>query len=83
MASPKMERDWKRVKERIRAMWNDTEFSDQELKEGRRTLSKMVNIIREKTGESRTLVSDKIMVIIGCPDLVGAAPSIDRNKRRY
>jgi hypothetical protein len=83
MASPKMKRDWSKVKHRIRNTWNEVEFSDQELKEGRKILPEMVKLVREKTGEPRKLVRDKIMVIIECPDLAGVSPASRIALARY
>ena len=80
MANQKMPADWQKVKKRIRCLWKGTSFSDQELENDRKYLSKLVTIIHDKTGENRPLIQRKIWAAIGTP--FNAVPSSGRKKAR-
>ncbi|GAB5521333.1 MAG: hypothetical protein RhofKO_35840 [Rhodothermales bacterium] len=64
MANRKMKQDWSRMKSQIRHMWDDYEFEDTELKQGRRNLKNMVTVIHEKTGEPRGLIRRKLSAAV-------------------
>ena len=60
MATEKMNRDWHRVRDRIKARWSDVEFSDKALKQTRGGLKQMVTLIHHKTGEPRADIRKKV-----------------------
>ncbi|AEN73051.1 CsbD-like protein [Rhodothermus marinus SG0.5JP17-172] len=63
MATRQMEESWERTKEQIRIIWGDI-LSDQELQKARGDLRAMVALIREKTGESREEILQKMEAIL-------------------
>ncbi len=64
MATPKMNRDWRRLRDRIKAMWSDVEFDDKRMKKARGGLRKMVNLIHERTDEPRAEIRQKIAAVM-------------------
>ena len=64
MATSNMNENWNSVKSQIEAIWRNTEFDDVELKRARGNLSKMVNLIQQKTGESPMEIRQKMNSII-------------------
>ena len=64
MATPKMNRDWRQVRDRIKAMWSDVEFDDDRMKKTRGGLGKMVTLIQTKTDESRAEIRRKIVAVM-------------------
>ena len=64
MASPKMNADWRRVRDRITSTWSDADLDDQEMKRARGSLSEMVSIVHNATGEARPSVRRKIVSLI-------------------
>lgn len=64
MATPKMNRDWRRIRDRIKAMWSDVEFDDKRMKKARGGLRKMVSLIQDKTGEPRAEIRKKIVAVM-------------------
>ena len=59
-----MKDDWKRVKRRIRTIWDDYDFSDKELRQGRGNLMSMVRLIHRKTGEPRNEIMFKMDAVV-------------------
>ena len=64
MANQRMKDDWKLTQQRIREIWEETEFSDDDFKQGRADLQAMIEVIQEKTGESREEVLSKLEAVI-------------------
>lgn len=64
MATPKMNRDWRRLRDRIKAMWDGVEFDDKNMKKTRGTLRQMVSLIQSKTGEPRAEIRRKIVAVM-------------------
>lgn len=64
MANERMKEDWRLIQERIRNIWDDTDFSEDDMKRGRADLSEMISVIQEKTGESRDEVLSKLQAVI-------------------
>lgn len=64
MATPKMNRDWRQLRDRIKAMWDDVEFSDKRMKKSRGSLRSMVSLIHSKTDEPRTEIRRKIGAVM-------------------
>lgn len=64
MATPKMNQDWKRIRDRIKAMWSNEEFDDKRMKKTRGSLRQMVTLIQEKTDESRAEIRRKIVAVM-------------------
>lgn len=60
MATKRMNEQWRRIRDRIKAVWDDAEFTDKEMKKTRGNLQKMVNLIHEKTGEPRPEIRQKV-----------------------
>ena len=53
MATKRMNEQWARIRDRIKAVWSDADLTNKEMKRTRGNLQKMVNLIHEKTGEPR------------------------------
>ena len=64
MATEKMNRDWRRVRDRIKKVWSDVEFDDKAMKKTRGTLRQMVSLIHEKTDEPRADIRRKIVAVM-------------------
>ncbi len=64
MATQRMNESWRRVKNQIEMIWESAEFDDIELKRARGNLKKMVTLIHEKTGESRSEIIQKMGTIL-------------------
>jgi len=64
MATQRMNESWRRVKDQIEMIWEGAEFDDIELKRARGNLQKMVTLIHEKTGESRSEIIQKMGTIL-------------------
>jgi len=64
MATQAMNDSWARVCDQIRTIWSDQEFDDTEMKKARGSLSKMVDLIHEKTEEPRHDIIQKISAFL-------------------
>lgn len=64
MATKSMNDSWARVVTQIETIWNTEEFGDKEMKKARGSLSKMVNLIHEKTGEPKAEIVQKISAFL-------------------
>ena len=64
MATPKMNRDWRETRDRIKALWPRQDFDDDRLKKTRGSLRQMVTLIHEKTEEPRALIRRKIGAVM-------------------
>lgn len=64
MATKRMNETWYRIRDRIKEAWSDTEFNDKEMKKTRGNLTKMVNLIHEKTGDPRPEIRQKVVGLI-------------------
>ncbi|MEM1127445.1 MAG: general stress protein CsbD [Bacteroidota bacterium] len=64
MATRQMNESWKRVRSQIESIWSEQEFTDSDMKKARGNLPKMINLIHEKTGESRAEIMQKMSAII-------------------
>ena len=64
MATKRMNDSWIRVKAQIESIWSDADFGDKELKRARGSLNKMVDLIHEKTGESRSEIVQKMGAVL-------------------
>ncbi len=64
MATKSMNDSWARVVTQIETIWNTEEFGDKEMKKARGNLSKMVNLIHEKTGEPKAEIVQKISAFL-------------------
>ena len=64
MATPKMNDDWRRLRDRIKAMWSDVEFDDKRMKKTRGSLRQMVSLIQERTDETRAQIRQKIVAVM-------------------
>ena len=64
MATKSMNDSWARVVTQIETIWNTEEFGDKEMKKARGNLSKMVNLIHEKTGEPKAEIAQKISAFL-------------------
>lgn len=64
MANQRMKDDWKLTQKRIRGIWEEIDFSDDDFKRGRADLQEMIDVIKEKTGESREEVLSKLEAVI-------------------
>ena len=64
MATPKMNDDWKRVRDRVKRTWSDVEFDDKKLKRVRGSLRQMVSLIHAKTDETRQEIRRKVVAVM-------------------
>ncbi len=64
MATPKMNSDWRRLRDRIKSMWDGVEFDDKRLKKTRGSLRQMVTLIQERTDEPRAQIRRKIVAVM-------------------
>lgn len=64
MATEKMNRDWRRIRDRIKETWSDVEFDDKKMKKARGALRKMVSLIHAKTDEPRPEIRRKIAAMV-------------------
>ena len=64
MATPKMNDDWRRVRDRIKRVWSDTEFDDKKMKKTRGSLRKMVSLIHARTDEPRKEIRRKVVAVM-------------------
>ena len=64
MATPKMNRDWREIRDRIKAMWPRQEFDDARIKKTRGSLRQMVTLIQQKTDEPRPQIRRKIVAVM-------------------
>ena len=63
MANQRMKESWAKMKTDIRGIWG-AELSDEVLKEGRRDLSKMVDVIHRTTGRPRYKIRERINLLL-------------------
>ena len=64
MATEKMNRDWRTLRDRIKQVWSEVEFDDKAMKKTRGTLRKMVSLIHHKTDEPRAEIRKKIVAVM-------------------
>ena len=64
MATPKMNRDWRQVRDRVKSTWSDVEFDDKNMKRVRGSLRQMVSLIQSKTDEKRAEIRRKVVAIM-------------------
>lgn len=64
MASPRMNQSWRYVKKQIQMIWSEVDFDDQEMKRVRGSLPKMINLIQQKTGETRDQILQKMGAVL-------------------
>lgn len=65
MATKQMNASWRRIRDRVRSLWDDTDLgTDKEMKKVRGDLHKMVNLVHHKTGDPRSEIYDKITALI-------------------
>lgn len=64
MATKTMNDSWTRVVSQIETIWSDEEFGEKEMKKARGNLTKMVNLIHEKTGEPKPDIMQKIAAFL-------------------
>lgn len=55
---------WTRVRNQIESMWGDVNFDEAEMKRARGSLSHMINLIEQKTGETPAEIRRKVMTIV-------------------
>lgn len=60
MATKRMDDSWKNIMLQIQSIWDEAAFDDEELGRARGNLPKMVNLIADKTGESRDQILRKM-----------------------
>lgn len=63
MPTREMQDSWERVKSNIRSIWGE-DLTDEMLKEGRKDLNKMVDIIHENTGTSKGEIRSQMSALI-------------------
>lgn len=63
MANQQMKDSWAQMKSNIRDIM-DVELSDETLEKGRRDLNKMVNVLHQKTGRSRSTIRTELSSLL-------------------
>lgn len=63
MATKQMEERWEQTKAQIRMIWGSV-LNEQELQQVRGNLNALVSLIREKTGEPREEILQKMEAIL-------------------
>ncbi len=64
MARSQLNDSWTRVRNQIEAMWGEVNFDETEMKGARGNLSRMINLIQQKTGEAPAEIRRKVMTIV-------------------
>ena len=64
MATPKMNRDWQQIRDRIKAAWPSAEFDDKNMKKARGSLGQMVNLVHERTELPRAQIRRRIASMV-------------------
>ncbi|MEM0961575.1 MAG: hypothetical protein AAGK21_03395 [Bacteroidota bacterium] len=59
-----MNDSWRRIRDRIKAMWPERDFDDKRMKKTRGSLRQMVTLIQEKTDESRADIRRKVVAVM-------------------
>lgn len=64
MATRRMNQSWRDVKTQIQNIWSEVDFEDKEMKQARGSLPEMINLIHQKTGESREQILLKMGAVL-------------------
>ena len=64
MATKQMNATWRRVRDRIQDTWSDVDFDEKNMRRTRGSLSDMVTLIHERTGEPRQDVRRKVIAVL-------------------
>jgi uncharacterized protein YjbJ (UPF0337 family) len=64
MATEAMNESWRRVRDQIKAIWDEADFDDKEMKRARGEMHKIVGLIQDKTGESKEEIRRKMSAIL-------------------
>jgi hypothetical protein len=64
MATEKMDEDWRRIRDQIKDIWDETDFDDKQMKRARGELDKIMGLIHDKTGESIEEIRRKMSAIL-------------------
>ncbi|PSQ79088.1 MAG: general stress protein CsbD [Bacteroidetes bacterium SW_11_64_17] len=64
MATEKMDEDWRRIRDQIKDIWDETDFDDKQMKRARGELHKIMGLIHDKTGESIEEIRRKMSAIL-------------------
>ena len=64
MATEKMNEDWRRIRDQIKDIWDDTDFDDKQMKRARGEMDKIMGLIHDKTGESIEETRRKMSAIL-------------------
>jgi len=59
-----MNDSWARVVDQIKTIWAEQEFEDAEMKKVRGSLTKMVSLIHDNTGEPKPEITQKIAAFL-------------------
>jgi hypothetical protein len=64
MATEKMNEDWRRIRDQIKDIWDETDFDDKQMKRARGDMEKIMGLIHDKTGESIKEIRRKMSAIL-------------------
>ena len=64
MATEKMNEDWRRIRDQIKDIWDDTDFDDKQMKRARGEMEKIMGLIHDKTDESIKEIRRKMGAIL-------------------
>ena len=64
MATKKMNSDWRRLRDRIKVLWDEVDFENKNLKKTRGSLRQMISLVHARTGEPRPEIRRKIVALM-------------------
>lgn len=64
MATEKMNEDWRRIRDQIKDIWDETDFDDKQMKRARGDMEKIMGLIHDKTDESIEEIRRKMSAIL-------------------
>jgi hypothetical protein len=64
MATEKMNEDWRRIRDQIKDIWDETDFDDKQMKRARGDMEKIMGLIHDKTEESIEEIRRKMSAIL-------------------
>jgi uncharacterized protein YjbJ (UPF0337 family) len=64
MATEKMDADWRRIRDQIKDIWDETDFDDKQMKRARGDMEKIMGLIHDKTGDSIEEIRRKMSAIL-------------------
>jgi uncharacterized protein YjbJ (UPF0337 family) len=64
MATEAMNEEWRRIRDQIKDIWEESDFDDKQMKRARGDMEKIVGLIEDKTEDSREEIRRKMGAIL-------------------